>query len=290
MCLRETARVPRPTPVERDTELSALQLRPSSGSEAAEAAAIPLASSISAPRLPASPRLTPRASMLLPSPSAPVLPALLPALPAMANGVARQPLPSPRLPLPPPPRNSPKTPASYEATSKDAASYEATGDPSEDGSARTGRCSSGTAAGDDSKSAASPMIQALRRLSSFSDSLRRYSSSGPLGRRSSAERLSVGAEWHDVSAAALGCVPRAAALVSGAGEAPISPFRGLRGLLKKRRSRERGMQSGGEAEVQASADRGSADGLVRRRWSRDRGGRGRMASAKRAGDDHDSSP
>ena len=190
-----------PAALKPHTTLSALQLRPSGSREAAEAAAvllpptvrhspmaamaasIPLAFSISAPNLPASLRLTTRCgkSMLL-APSASTV--LLPALPAMANGAARlplpsprQPLPSPRLPLPPPPRNTPKTPAPYEATSDDAAGYDVPRSSLEGVEVRTDVCGGGTAAGGDSKSAAaSPMMQALRRLGSVSDSLKRYSS------------------------------------------------------------------------------------------------------------------
>ena len=289
-----------PAALRPHTTLAALQLRPSGSREATEAAAvllspsvrhrpvaaaaaapnpsvaIPLGPSASAPHLASSLRLTTRRgkSMLL-KPSASTV--VLPALSAAANDAARLPLSSPRLPLPPPPRNTPKTLAPFGAASDDAAGSDAPEDSLEGVEVQTDRCGGGTAAGGDSKGAvASPMMQALRRLGSVSDSLRRYSRqsdrssrlSGGGSRQSSSsslvgsERQSSSAEWHDVGAAAPDATRRAAPLASEAGSGGASPFRGLRGLLKKRRSREAAWLNGGPASANSSAR--SAGALVAR--------------------------
>ena len=206
---------------------------------------------------------------------------VLPALPAAANDGARLPMPSPRLPLPPPPtrHNTLKTLAPFGATSDDAAGSDAPESSLEGVEVQTDRCGGGTAAGGESKSAAaSPMMQALRRLASVPDSLRRYSrQSGGSSRLSGgsscsrqssssslvgSERQSSSAEWHDVGAAAPDAPRRAAPLVSEAGPGAASPFRGLRGLLKKRRSREAAWLNGGPASANSSAR--SAGALVAR--------------------------
>jgi hypothetical protein len=76
------------------------------------------------------------------------------------------------------------------------------------------------------------------------------------------ERQSSSAEWHDVGAAAPDATRRAAPLASEAGSGGASPFRGLRGLLKKRRSREAAWLNGGPASANSSAR--SAGALVAR--------------------------
>ena len=65
-----------------------------------------------------------------------------------------------------------------------------------------------------------------------------------------------------MGAAAPDATRRAAPLVSEAGPGAASPFRGLRGLLKKRRSREAAWLSGGPASANSSAR--SAGALVAR--------------------------